>query len=138
MKIRYRKMVDTRRLYKLENDMYYDRRYAELTKQRTYKFISTLAKKIWKGEKIKHTMPEVKFGKGTPHCGAMYSWCDGDTIELARTQRDVLTLIHELVHGIGFDDHDKKFVRKEMELLQKYTNIGNTLILEAFSTYDYN
>lgn len=137
MKIRYRRMVDTRRLYKLEDDMYYDRRYRVLTKQRPYAFLLNLAKTIWKKEKVRNVMPELRFGAGTPHGGSLYSWCDGETIELAKSQRDVITLIHELVHGMGFDYHDKGFVRREMELLKKYTDIDNELIFEAFTSYDY-
>jgi hypothetical protein len=131
-------MIDTRRLYKLEGDMYCDRRYSNITKQRPYKFLLSLAKKIWKKENIKSDMPQIRFGIGTPHGGVRYSWCDGETIELVKTQRDILTLIHELVHGMGFDYHDKKFVRKEMELLNKYTDINEELIIEAFESYDYH
>lgn len=138
MKLRYRRMVETRRLYKLEGDMYCDHRYIKLTKQRPHAFLLDLAKTIWKKEKRKDIMPEVRFGTGTPHAGLMYSWCDGETIELAKTQRDVLTLIHELVHAMGCDYHDKKFVRKEMELLNKYTDIDEELIIEAFESYDYH
>lgn len=130
MRKRYRKMVDTRRIYGLEEDMYYDRRFAGITKQRSLPYLTTLAKKIWKGEKYSRKMPNIRFGKGFQQ----YSWCDGETIELVETQRDILTLVHELVHGIGYDDHDKSFVAKEFILLETYTTVPIEVLYEKFET----
>jgi hypothetical protein len=132
MKKQYKDMVDTRRLYKLENDLYGNRRYSFLVRQRSEKFIVELAKIIWKGERKNKKMPIVRFGKGTPHMNLMYSWCDGTTIELAPTQRDVLTLIHELVHALGYDYHDENFVCRYRKLLLKYTPLNPQLIKDKF------
>ena len=138
MKKRYRRMVDTRRLYKLEQEMYEDDRYLHLTKQRSYKYIIKMARDIWRNERIKTEMPKIRFGNGILHGNNRYSWCDGETIELAVDQQDIITLIHELVHGMGFDDHDAEFVKKEVRLLKKYAKLNKELISEAFETYDYN
>lgn len=128
MKKRHRRMIDTRRVYRLESEMYYDRRFSHITKQRSLQYLTSLAKKIWKKEGYKHQMPVIRFGKGFQN----YSWCDGETIELVRTQRDELTLIHELVHAIGYDDHDKNFAARELILLDKYTPIKIEALYEKF------
>jgi hypothetical protein len=136
MKKQYRRMVDTRRLYKLEQNLYEDKRYLHITKQRSYNYIIKMARDIWRNERIKSEMPTIRFGKGISHGKWRYSWCDGETIELATDQQDIITLIHELVHGMGYDDHDNEFVKKEVRLLKKYTNVGRELIKEAFEAYD--
>lgn len=133
MKKQYKQMVDTRKLYKAEALLYGQRPFSELTKQRSLAYLRNLAENIWKQEKYITKLPNIRFGRGTNHLQEMYSWCDGDTIELAPTQRDVLTLVHELVHAIGFDYHDKKFVQLQTYLLQKYTKTNSELISEAFS-----
>ena len=48
MKKRYKQMIDTRRVYQLETDMYFDRRFAYITKQRSLDYLVRYAKKIWK------------------------------------------------------------------------------------------
>lgn len=128
MKKRYKQMIDTRRVYRLETDMYYDRRFVYITKQRSLDYLVRYAKKIWKAEKIKKEMPLIRFGKGLQR----YSWCDGEILELAPTQRDILTLVHELVHAIGYDDHDKNFAAKELVLLAKYTSVKVDALHEMF------
>lgn len=128
MKKRYKQMIDTRRVYQLETDMYYDRRFTYITKQRSLGYLVKYAKKIWKAEKIKKQIPLIRFGKGLQK----YSWCDGEILELAPTQRDILTLVHELVHAIGYDDHDKKFAAKELVLLAKYTSVKVDVLHEMF------
>ena len=128
MKKRYRQMIDTRRVYQLETDMYYDRRFAYITKQRSLDYLIKYAKKIWKAEKIKKQMPVIRFGKGLQR----YSWCDGEILELAPTQRDILTLVHELVHAIGYDNHDKKFAAKELVLLAEHTSVKVDALHELF------
>jgi hypothetical protein len=128
MKKQYKQMVDTRRVYALETDMYYDRRFEYITRQRSLDYLKRYAQKIWKGEKYKKPLPLIRFGKGLQK----YSWCDGEILELAPTQRDILTLVHELVHAIGYDDHDKNFAAKELVLLTKYTPVRVDALHEMF------
>ncbi len=133
MKKRYRRMIDTRRLYRLEQELYYSKAFSSITKQQPLRHLTALAEFIWKKEKMKHRIPTIRFGKGTPHNSIPFSWCDGETIELAKTQRDELTLIHEIVHAMGYDDHDKNFVTKELTLLEKYTTIKQEDLYEEFN-----
>jgi len=128
MKKQYKQMVDTRRVYLLETKMYYDQQFEFITRQRSLDYLKRYARKIWKGEKCKKPLPLIRFGKGMQR----YSWCDGETLELAPTQRDILTLVHELVHAIGYDDHDKNFAAKEMILLDKYTPVKMDVLHEMF------
>ena len=132
MKTYHREMVNTRRLYALENRLYKDHRFTEITKSRSITYLQRLATTIWKNEGITKSMPVIRFGKGTYHIGEYYSWCDGTTIELAPTQRDVLTLIHELVHAMGMGYHNKKFVHTEVYLLHMYTSTNTGVLLDTF------
>ena len=128
MKKQYKQMIDTRRVYKLETDMYFDKRFKFITKQRSLDYLRRYARKIWAAEKYKREMPYIRFGKGLQN----YSWCDGDVIELAPHQRDILTLVHEIVHAIGYDDHDSNFARKELVLLVKHTPVKADALHELF------
>ena len=128
MKKQYKQMIDTRRVYGLETDMYYDKRFEFITRQRSLEYLRRCARKIWRAEGYKKEMPLIRFGKGMQK----YSWCDGEILELAPTQRDILTLVHELVHAIGYDDHDKNFAAKELVLLAKYTSVRVDALHEMF------
>lgn len=135
MKKRYREMVNTRKVYAAEALMYEQWEFDELTKQRSLTYLRRLANRIWKGEKCKVSMPEIRFGSGISHGDSQYSWCDGETIELVPTQQDILTLIHELVHAIGCDYHNREFVEIQTYLLKKYTKTDKELITEAFNIW---
>jgi hypothetical protein len=128
MKKRHKRMVDTKRVYGLETDMYFDKRFEFITRQRSLDYLKRYARRIWKGEKYTKPLPLIRFGKGMQK----YSWCDGEVLELAPTQRDILTLIHELVHAIGYDDHDKNFAAKELVLLANYTPVNTGALHEMF------
>lgn len=133
MKNSYRQMVNTRRLYQLETKVSDDRTFSHLSKQRSLKFLRELTNIIWKSENIKLDIPEVRFGTGVSYGNLMYSWCDGLTVELAEKQRDVLTLIHELVHALGYDYHDRDFVEMELYLLMKYTPLNKNILYKTFN-----
>jgi len=126
------RMLETRRLYKMEETLYGHRPFNAITRQLTIRTLKHLAKQIWMEERPSYKMPTIRFGKGTMHVGRYYSWCDGDTIELAPTQQDKLTLIHELVHAMGYDDHDERFARRYKQLLKKYAPVEEKLIDEEF------
>lgn len=132
MKKQHKEMVNTRRLYKLEGTLYTNRKFRAITKQQSEQTLRRLAERIWVQQKCRKKLPDIRFGKGTMHGASYFSWCDGDTIELAPKQRDVLTLIHELVHAMGHDYHDKPFVIMELLLLINYSNLDKQLLLDTF------
>jgi len=132
MKKQYREMINTRMVYRMESEMYAEKVFNHLTKQRSLTMLKRLATFIWKKEGFKHDMPEIRFGKGVYHCGTHTSWCDGDVIELVKKQQDVLTLIHELVHAAGFDYHNFEFMVVELDWLMRYTPVNHELLIETF------
>jgi len=133
MKNSYRQMINTRRLYKLEHKLCDDGTFRHLSKQRSLKFLRELTNIIWKSERIKLDVPEIRFGPGVSHGTMMYSWCDGVTVELVKSQQDVITLIHELVHALGYDYHDRDFVEMELYMLMKYTPVNKNILYNTFN-----
>jgi hypothetical protein len=141
MQKQYREMVNTRRLYKFEGDFFYLPAYRYLTIQINVTTIRNIAKLIWYNESDgRYLIPEVRFGKGLYHNTTRgqkyyYSWCDRQTIELAPTQRDLMTLIHEMVHALGYDYHDSRFVGKYIELLHKYGGVPKKPLIMGMQEY---
>jgi hypothetical protein len=137
----YREMINTRRLYKFEGEFFYQPQYKPFTKQLPISTLRTLGQTIWDNESNgKYLIPEIRFGKGIYHTQARgknfyYSWCDRQTIELAPTQRDMITLIHEMVHALGYDYHDSRFVGKYIYLLKKYAGISKKELILGMKEY---
>lgn len=134
MKAKYRRMLQTRRLYDLESKLYHEPQFKVLHQQRSHLALSRLLKKIWKNEKVPFPMPRLAFGNGIETEHHQYSWCsgDGDYIELAPRSRDYLTAIHEFVHAMGFGYHDEDFLTMHVYLLTKYTPVNKKLVNETF------
>jgi hypothetical protein len=77
-----------------------------------------LASKIWQdAASPSKKLPQIVAGRGDRYNGRFYSYFDGDRIVLARNERKTFVLIHELVHAMGSDYHDDKFVDKYFEML---------------------
>ena len=137
----YREMVNTRRLYKFEGDFFNLPAYKYLSVQLSLTTIRNIAKLIWHEESDgRFLIPEVRFGKGLYHGTARgkkyyYSWCDRQTIELAPTQRDLMTLIHEMIHALGYDYHDSRFVERYINLLHKYGGIPKKPLIMGMKEY---
>lgn len=112
-------MVETKRVYKLEETLYTNTQFNKITKQRPITYLIKFAQNLWNKEHYNHQLPVIRFGKGIQQ----YSWTDGKIIELSKSQRDILTLIHEIVHTLGFDYHNHRFLNKELELIEKYTKV---------------
>lgn len=117
-----KRTLDTRRLYKFEKEWFRGEPNLPM------KVLQELAYDIWKeagytghyyGDKVK-PLPAVVAGNGTRYNGRYYSYCDGERVELARSERKKFVLIHEMVHALGYDDHDEAFVDKYFELLDHY------------------
>lgn len=134
MKARYRRMVQTRRLYDLETKLYDEPQFKVLSKQRSYRTLSKLVKNIWKNERVPFPLPTFAFGTGIVEGNHEYSWCSGDGsyIEMAPNSRDYLTVIHELVHAMGFGYHDEDFLTMHVYLLCKYTPVDTKLVSKTF------
>ncbi len=119
MKRSYQIGIETRELYNFEDTvLIHD---IDLNKQRSYRFLIKEATKIWKQSGTKKKLPNIVFGKGTMFNGRPLSYCIGFSyIELCPGQRDILTLLHELVHAMGPVNHGKTFRKRYFDLLYKY------------------
>lgn len=120
MRARYRNASDTRFLYRLEDTTLRYNSYANA--DRSMKFLRDLADKVWAAEApAGRRKPTITADDGVLHGGRAMSYCLGFTeIVLARSQRNVLVLLHELVHALGPIIHGPKFIRLYFKLLQKY------------------
>jgi hypothetical protein len=110
----FREDITTRRIYKFEKEYF---RGEPLMPMKT---LQALAQKIWEWEGKEEPLPRVVSGKGTKYNGRYYSYFDGEKIELARSERNKVVLIHEMVHALGYDDHDADFTMKYFELLEQF------------------
>lgn len=125
MENRYRKMVETRRLYYFE-EKYPLGKYA--TKRRPLKFLRRLATRIWNEHGRKRNgCPEIRLIKSviSKKGGESYYYAHSigfSLIELSVKHRTVLFLVHELTHSLGFMSHGRAFVRKYFKLLAKYAH----------------
>jgi len=124
--------VDTRRLYKFEADYFWGTAASKVLSMST---LRALASKIWKKYGKGKPEPKIVAGKGTKHGGAWFSYSQGDYIQLSRNQRNFLVLIHELIHSMGYDEHDVKFVEIYLKLLIEYLKLDPKKLLTAAQEY---
>jgi hypothetical protein len=132
----YKQMVNTRTLYKFEDAFFSKKEYRHLLKKLTRKKLIAIAEYVWAKEHMNSPLPEIRFGKGIYHCGTYVSWCDGVTIELVPQQREIATLLHELVHAVGHQLHNAKFVDTYVKFLTKYTDIPKTELVNTMKEYN--
>jgi len=111
--------IQTRNLYRFE-DIYFLR--TNIVVQRSIKDLQKKMKRIWKEYK-NSDLPILFKSKGTLYCGKWLSYNLENEIHLAPGQRDYLTLVHEMCHAMGHDNHDKKFVDLEFDILEEFFNI---------------
>jgi hypothetical protein len=134
----YKQAVYTRKLYRFEEEFFNTTEYKHLSRQRSLKWLLKLAHKVWKGEKIERPLPEIRFGNGAGHKNKQItvSWCDGNVIELAPYQRDVVTLLHEMAHAVGNYLHNHRFVEVYVNFLVKYAKVNKKELLKVMQMYN--
>lgn len=139
---RYREMINTRNLYKFEIEFFEHPKYRNIIKQLPMNIIQHIGQTVWDAESTytRKSLPEIRFGPGVYHTQSRgknyyYSWCDGATIELAPYQRDLLTLLHEMVHALGYAYHDSAFVEKYIYILTKYAGINKKELIIGMRAY---
>ena len=110
----------TRRVYAFEETLFHNTPHTKLCRMKT---LRRVAARVWaihgKGKK----MPQIVAGRGFPQGGRLLSYCQGTRIVLARNQREKITLIHELIHAMGFGYHNHAFVNKYLTVLEQVVNI---------------
>lgn len=118
--------IDTRNLYRFEAEYSWPKRMA---KKRSMSALRRMAKRIMK------TPPKIVAHKGTFYGGRYLSYQCDEGIFLARNQREYVTLTHELVHAMGYDFHDKAFVKKYFGLLSKVFDLNKTKLINDAREY---
>lgn len=120
MRARHRNARDTRWLYRLEEETLRFNSFANA--DRSMKFLRDLADKVWAAEApAGRRKPTITADYGVLHQGRAFSYCEGFTkIVLARSQRNVLVLLHELTHALGPCVHGKKFIKLYFGLLRRW------------------
>lgn len=126
MQKRYKDGIDTRRLYKFEDEYLST---LNLTQIRSIDELRQFANRVMPNP------PKIVAHKGTYYNGRYLSYQCDDGIFLARNQRELLTLVHELVHAMGYDYHDKKFVRVYLRRLCKLFDLNKQEIYRAARNY---
>jgi hypothetical protein len=115
-----RHAVQTRALYRYEGTRFRD---SHLLKVRSIKELRRLTARIWQAEKTARpdAAPAIIAGRGVYQSGRWLSYCEGRAkIVLARHERNILVLIHELTHAIGFTHHGTAFRERYFGLLRRY------------------
>ncbi len=108
--------IKTRNLYRFE-EVYF--KNTTFSQSLSMNILRKQAFRVWKmfGENKK--FPKIIAGRGVFYNGRYLSYSLENNICLARNQRNIITLVHELTHALGFDFHDKKFVTVEFNILEK-------------------
>jgi len=128
----YERGVDTRRLYRFEAKYF---RGTDASKVLPMKTLRRLANRIWKKYGKGKPLPWVAAGKGTYYGKLWLSYSQGDYIQLARNQRNFLVLIHELIHSMGYDDHDRLFIKTYLKILEEYLKLDHDELHSAAKEY---
>jgi Zn-dependent peptidase ImmA (M78 family) len=87
---------------------------------------------VWLSHQGMLPMPKIIAHRGIRYLGKRFSYYDPNThtIALARNQRNTLTLMHELVHAMGCENHDSEFVDLYANLLKSFTKIDSDKLLK--------
>ena len=132
-KTRFDKAIETRRLYKFEGDWF---KRTFFSKSRKIEYLRSEAIYIWRKMKFTKPMPNIKAGKGTWFGGYWYSYYSvSEGIVLSRSQRNIVTLVHEIVHHLGHNEHDRNFVRQYFKIFKKCYGFNDNQI--EFLRYVY-
>lgn len=108
--------IKTRNLYRFE-EIYFKGTY--LSRSLSMKKLRELTKTIWDKFGKNKEIPKLVADRGVLYGGRYLSYNQFNNIHLIRNQRDIITLVHELTHALGFDYHNKKFVDLEFNILEQ-------------------
>lgn len=66
--------------------------------------------------------PTIKFGKGMRHRKGYISFADlnNNYIELIKGERDKITMLHEMLHVVGFPYHNSDFFKAQIHYLHLF------------------
>ena len=89
---------------------------------RNAKFLRAMAKAVWAQHGRKnYRCPRVIFLQVPKQGGSYLNWCEGQSlIAINRACQNISTLLHEMVHALGYYKHSSGFVRKYADLMSEY------------------
>jgi hypothetical protein len=97
--------------------------------------LKAVAEQVWAKYGKGKPMPRIAAGPGTPHGTKLYSYSQGGYIQLARSQRNLLVLVHELIHEMGYDEHDAGFIKKYLPILADVLKVDLQKLKAAAKEY---
>ena len=121
----HKKAVETRRLYQFERVFMHPTRCPRINRPRSIRWLKGMAARV----REKHGRKNLQVPKIHLWDRFNYSYCVGYSSIVLSTRGDTResiphntleVLLHELVHAIGYRNHDRAFVRKYVELLVEY------------------
>ncbi len=107
--------IKTRNLYNFE-DVYFKNTF--FSRDLSMNILRKQAFRVWKIFGKNKEFPKIVADRGTFYNGRYLSYSQGNDIRLARNQRNIITLMHEITHALGFEFHNKKFVDMEFSILE--------------------
>jgi len=130
----YKQMMFTRNLYRFETEYFLQdgKAWTHIVKQRSLRSLRQTLIRVWGDLRPCTPMPILCFGKGV---GGL-SWFQEGRIVLAPGQRDLLTLLHEIVHALGYGHHNVPFVKAYFKLLSKYGKVPLRVLRRGAADYN--
>ena len=129
---KYKKGVDTRRLYDFEANYFWG---TEASRVRPMAELKAIAEEVWTKYGKGKPMPKIAAGPGTPHGKKLYSYSQDGYIQLSRNQRNKLVLVHELIHELGYDEHNAKFIKIYLPILAEVLELDPQELYDAAREY---
>ncbi len=129
---KYKKGVDTRRLYSFEANYFWG---TEASKVRPMSELKAIAEHVWAKYGKGKPMPKIAAGPGTPHGNKLFSYSQDGYIQLSRNQRNKLVLVHELVHELGYGEHDTGFIKVYLVILAEVLELDPIELRDAAREY---
>ncbi len=105
---KYKKGVDTRRLYDFEANYFWG---TEASRVRPMAELKAIAEEVWAKYGKGKPMPKISAGPGT------------------------LVLVHELIHELGYDEHDAKFIKVYLPILAEVLELDPQELYDAAREY---
>lgn len=135
-----RSMLFTRRYYAWERSWEAAKAYdTYLLDDTPMNELQALALQIWKDRRMPKTL-YVSGGRGTPHGNRLFSYCQklGTEVRivLARPQRNLFVLLHEMAHALGPHDHNRQFARLHLDLLTRYGGASRKKLVRSMEQHE--
>ncbi len=128
-----RREIETKRQYRFEEEA---KILAPFRKQLTFNTLNEFASMFWENEGRSFSyFPLIIFGQGVKQGTRHMSYAQAGNpskIILAPYQRDKITVLHEILHCVGFSEHDRDFFTAQVKYLYLFCGYDfNDLVTEG-------